>query len=151
MPNSTVGKRFVEWAGADVAEKIPEVQVKIKIYRIMNLEPTEGTFQVDACIMLDWSDESLGKRPEPTVSTFLNDIGLGQYADVFASNGVKTMDDVYKLDKEDLREIGVKSIVDRNAFLSKAADWNWEELNWQDHFLPSIEVTNAIIGEGDCE
>ena len=151
MLGSTVGKRFIAYAGDDLKGKIHTVEVMIKIYRIMNLEPTEGTFQVDACIMLDWVDPSLGRQPEPTVKAFLADINVEQHADAFAKNGITDMEDVYALDKQDLRDIGVDSIADRNKILSAAADSNWDSLNWEDHFMPRFEVTNAIVGEGDCK
>lgn len=151
MLPSTVGRRFIEWAGDDLRNKIPDVEVKVKIYRIMNLESTEGTYQVDACIMLDWVDESLGERPEPTVDGFLLDLGLEKHASAFAKNGITTMDDVYNLDKQDLKDLGVDAIVERNRLLSAAEDANWDSLNWDDHFRPAIEVTNAIPGEGDYD
>ena len=52
--------------------KIPDVDVKFKIYRLGCFDQKEGTFYCDFVLMLDWVDESLSLVAEGEVPDFKN-------------------------------------------------------------------------------
>ena len=52
-------KYWFEHKQRDPSTKIPDVQVKFKIYRLSCFDQKEGTFFCDFILMLDWEDQSL--------------------------------------------------------------------------------------------
>ena len=45
--------------GKDPLANMPDVDIKFKVYRLSDFDPTTGTFYIDFILMLDWADESL--------------------------------------------------------------------------------------------
>ena len=54
----------------DPSEKIPEVDVKFKIYRVGCFDQVNSSFFCDFILMLDWEDESLSLVPKGQVPDF---------------------------------------------------------------------------------
>ena len=52
--------------------RIPEVDVKFKVYRLSSFDQKAGTFYCDFVLMLDWIDESLSLVPDGEVPDFKN-------------------------------------------------------------------------------
>ena len=62
--HSSLGRKFVQyWRERGVnpydQARIPPVDVSYKIYKISNVDETQGTFAATFTIMLDWKDESV--------------------------------------------------------------------------------------------
>ena len=60
------GRLFVQYwmdngctTAAEVAKKIPDVDIKFKVKRLSDFDSKRGTFYCDALLMMDWEDESL--------------------------------------------------------------------------------------------
>eukprot|EP01083_Nonionella_stella_P249440 862523_1 len=56
------------------------------------------------------------------ITTFLTHLGLKQYAPMFEENDYKTMEDMKEIDKEDLKDIGIKSPKHRKTIIKGISD-----------------------------
>ena len=64
--------KYWEDLGESAEMKIPDVEVKFKIYRLGCFDQKEGTFYCDFLLMLDWVDESLSLVPDDEEVDFSN-------------------------------------------------------------------------------